>query len=314
MCTAITFNSDNFYFGRSMDVEQGFGERVVITPRRFPLSFASSGTLSEHRAIMGMATVIDGYPLYADAFNESGLCMAGLNFPDNAHYFPAATVGKRAVCSFELIPFILASCKSLAEAKSALEGITVTDAPFNENTPATPLHWIIADKTGALTVEQTSDGMHIYENDVGALTNNPPFPFHQTNVTLYANLSQEHSPSGVFSDLPPLSLGLGSHGLSGDFSSPSRFVRAAYLLRTSEGYDDADEEAKAARFFNILAALSVPKGAVLARDGRPHFTHYCCCINTDAQIYYHKRHDRLNVTAHVMTQSDILGKELKELI
>ena len=84
MCTSIAMNMDGFYFGRNLDLEYQFGERVAFTPRNFPFSFRKEKPLNQHLALIGMATVQDGYPLYAEAANERGLCMAGLSFPDNA--------------------------------------------------------------------------------------------------------------------------------------------------------------------------------------------------------------------------------------
>ena len=86
MCTAIAVRCERFYFGRNMDYDRSFGEQVVISPRSFPFPFCREELCAGHYAMIGMASVMDGYPLYADAVNEKGLGMAGLHFPDNAHY------------------------------------------------------------------------------------------------------------------------------------------------------------------------------------------------------------------------------------
>ncbi len=88
MCTAITYKTNDFYFGRNLDVERSYNERVVITPRSFELKMRCVESLKTHYAIIGMATVIDNFPLYFDATNEKGLSIAGLNFPENADYKP----------------------------------------------------------------------------------------------------------------------------------------------------------------------------------------------------------------------------------
>ena len=84
MCTCMTYTNGDFYFGRNLDLEYSFGEQVTVTPRRLPFSFRCLGKLETHYAMIGMATVMEGYPLYADAVNEKGLAMAGPNFPGNA--------------------------------------------------------------------------------------------------------------------------------------------------------------------------------------------------------------------------------------
>ena len=103
MCTAAAFQTKDFYFGRTLDYECSYGECVTVTPRRYPFSFRHMGRLDAHYAMIGMAHVADGYPLYYDAVNEAGLGMAGLNFVGNAQYAEVQE-GKENVAQFELIP------------------------------------------------------------------------------------------------------------------------------------------------------------------------------------------------------------------
>ena len=93
MCTSLAARSVGPLFGRNLDLEYSFGEQVVITPRRYPFPFRLREPLPQHYALIGMATVVNNYPLYAEAMNEKGLYMAGLNFPGNAYYPPAADSG-----------------------------------------------------------------------------------------------------------------------------------------------------------------------------------------------------------------------------
>ena len=80
MCTAATYKTKDFYFGRTLDYEFSYGDQITITPRNYPFSFRHAGTKQTHYAIIGMAHVAGDYPLYYDAINEKGLGMAGLNF------------------------------------------------------------------------------------------------------------------------------------------------------------------------------------------------------------------------------------------
>ena len=310
MCTVITLERNGFYFGRNMDIEESFGERVVVAPRNYVLKTRYHGELGEHFAIMGMGIVVDGYPLYADAFNEKGLCMAGLSFPDNVYYFSEQDENSYNICSFELIPFVLSKCENIKQVKSMLERTRIVDTSFNSSTHPTPLHWIASDKTGSLVIEPREDGLKIYKNAFGVLTNNPPFDFHKWNMSLYSGVSPNQKPKGAFADVPPVSFGIGGVGLAGDFSSPSRFVKAAYLRRVSDMGNDENEEAKVSHMISMLSCVSVPKGAVLDAEGRPHYTVYSSCMNADAQIYYCKRYHSLSVKACILTHSKKLGKDL----
>lgn len=140
MCTAISYLAHRHYFGRTLDLEHTYRETVTITPRRFPLPYRRLPTNPSHFAIIGMATVLEGYPLYYDATNEHGLSMAGLNFVGNAVYH-APTDDKINVTHFELIPYLLGICRSVAEARRELEQICITDQAFREDLPprAAPL-------------------------------------------------------------------------------------------------------------------------------------------------------------------------------
>ena len=152
MCTAVTYATKDHYFGRNLDLEMSYRETVTVTPRKYPFSFRAAGMLEQHYAMIGMATVEDGYPLYYDAVNEKGLAMAGLNFPGNADYKPAADE-KDNVTPFELIPWILGQCADLTQARALLEKLNLVQIPFSPRFPLTPLHWIISDRQGSLTVE-----------------------------------------------------------------------------------------------------------------------------------------------------------------
>ena len=119
MCTAITYRTKDHYFGRNLDLEYHYREAVTITPRNYPFRFRFHGELPRHHAIIGMAYVTEGYPLYYDAVNEKGLAMAGLNFPGYAAYRPKEEKGRK-VAPFELIPWVLSQCTTVREAKTLL--------------------------------------------------------------------------------------------------------------------------------------------------------------------------------------------------
>ena len=112
MCTAATYQTKDFYFGRNLDYEFGYGETVTFTPRHYPFQLNGLGVLDQHYAILGMACVQNNYPLYYDAINEKGLCIAGLNFVGNAWYCKDEP-GKDNVAQFELIPWLLGRCATV---------------------------------------------------------------------------------------------------------------------------------------------------------------------------------------------------------
>ena len=175
MCTAATYQTKDFYFGRNLDYEFGYGETVTFTPRHYPFQLNGLGVLDQHYAILGMACVQNNYPLYYDAINEKGLCIAGLNFVGNAWYCKDEP-GKDNVAQFELIPWLLGRCATVQDARTLLDRMNLVDTPFCEGMPVASLHWMIADHHECITLESTKDGLHVYDNPAGVLTNNPPFP------------------------------------------------------------------------------------------------------------------------------------------
>ena len=106
MCTAATYKTKDFYFGRTLDYEFSYGDEITVTPRNYVFKLRHMGILSSHYAIIGMAHVAGDYPLYYDGINEKGLGMAGLNFVGNAAYSEVKE-GKENIAQFEFIPWIL---------------------------------------------------------------------------------------------------------------------------------------------------------------------------------------------------------------
>ena len=308
MCTAVTYQTKDHYFGRTLDLEYSYDEKVVVTPRNFPLEFRTKERLDRHYAIIGMAMVAEDYPLYYEAANEYGLAMAGLNFPDNAHYFDKIPE-KDNIAPFEFLPWILSQCKDLADTRKLLQRINLCNIAFSEEFPQSPLHWIIADRQGAITVESMKGGLQIHENPVGVLTNNPPFDYHMTHLCDYLNLTSR-PPENRFGEaaLRPYSRGMGAMGLPGDLSSASRFVRAAFVKLNSVSGDG--EQESVSQFFHILGAVEQQRGCAQVPDGSFEITHYTSCINTDKGIYYYTTYDNSCISAVDMHRCDLESRSL----
>ena len=267
MCTAATYKTKDFYIGRTLDYEFSYGEEVAVMPRAYSLVFRHMGRRDTHYAMIGMAHVSDGYPLYYDAANEKGLGMAGLNFVGNAVYAECAD-GRDNVSQFEFIPWVLCQCASVQEARTLLARMNLVGTRFSERFPAAQLHWIIADAREAIVVESMKDGLRIYDNPVGVLTNNPPFEQQMFALNNYIGLSPKQ-PENRFSERLPLetySRGMGALGLPGDLSSMSRFARAAFVRMNAVSGDTEAESVS--QFFHILGAVDQQRGCYEVSDGK----------------------------------------------
>ena len=309
MCTAVTYKTKDFYFGRTLDYEFSYGDEITITPRNYPFHFSSMGIMQNHYAIIGMAHIANDYPLYYDAVNEKGLGMAGLNFVGNA-YYSEKVQGKDNVAQFEFISWILCQCGSVNEAKKLLEKINLDDTAFSEDMPLAQLHWIIADKNEAITVESVKEGLKIYDNPVGVLTNNPPFNEQMFQLNNYMNLSSK-SPKNSFSEKLPLhvySRGMGALGLPGDLSSQSRFIRAAFVKMNSVSGESESESVS--QFFHILGSVDQQRGCCDVGDRKFEITIYTSCCNANKGIYYYTTYDNHQITAVDMYKENLNGDSL----
>lgn len=277
MCTALTLLTENHYFGRNLDLEYCYEESVTITPRNFPLVFRQKYPLENHYAMIGIAHVPSDYPLYYDATNEKGLSMAGLNFPEDASY-AKADFHKDNIAPFEFIPWVLSQCATVSEALFLLKKINLIQESYSQELPLTPLHWIIADKTTAITVESDQSGLHILPNPVGVLTNSPTFDKHMTYLYHFKNLP-------------------------GDWSSLSRFVRATYVKLHSKCGTSEIESIH--QFFHILESVEFQRGCVPKTPDSYQFTRYTSCCNTEKGVYYYRTYNNSQISAVDLYKEDL---------
>lgn len=293
MCTAISFKTKDHYFGRTLDLDYHYNESVVITPRNYPFTFRNSKELENHLAIIGIATVIDDYPFYYEATNEKGLSIAGLNFPHNAHYFLVSD-NKENFAPFELIPWMLGQFTSVDEVKENLNKINIADINFNESFKNSPLHWLIADRDKSITVECVEEGLKIYDNPLGVLTNNPPFDLQlKIYKSTIGTLGKEEADPKINSK------GLDAFGLPGDLSSPSRFAKVAFAKEKSVCCET--EEESVTQFFHILGTVNTPRGFI--KDD--YMTVYTSCCNTDKGIYYYTTYGNSQISAVDMNKESL---------
>ncbi len=304
MCTAVTYQSKDFYFGRNLDLDYRYNEEITVTPRGYNFPLRSGKVLNTKYAMIGMATVAEDYPLYYEATNEKGLSLAGLNFPENAVYLPYGE-DKENIAPFELIPWILGQCANFKDAIKLLENIRIWEVAYSDKFPLSPLHWILADKSGCAVLEPMATGLQIHDDPVGVLTNNPPFPYHMYNLVRYMQVTAQQ-PENRFStklDMKPYSLGMGSIGLPGDMSSPSRFVKAAFTKLNS--VSGSSEPESVSQFFHILGSVCQQCGLTCTDSGRYEFTLYSSCCNCDKGIYYYTTYGNSQITAVDMHKEDL---------
>lgn len=301
MCTAVNLTGNFHFFGRNLDLHTNYGESVLKVPKNFPLTFRHEGILKSKYAILGCGLLSDEFPLYFDAMNSEGLCIAALNFPKCAIYGKVSS-HLRNICSFEVIPYILSQCKYVSEAVELLKGVNVTDDNFSTSYPATSLHWLIGDKSSSVAAEPLETGLTVTDTVSGVLTNSPEYPFHVNNLKRYPQLSPK-SPN--YPDAP---LALGTESLPGGLTSEDRFVKASYLTKNSRK-GTSDEERGS--FISILSSVNVPRGSVLTENDELHYTVYTSMYETDAKRLTYFSHGRTMPVTVTIDRREAEGTELE---
>ena len=272
--------------------------------------FKKIDEIKSHHAIIGIAAGVDAYPLYYDACNEKGVAIAGLNFAGNAIYREYEE-GMVNVTPFEFIPYLLSQSESVDDVKELLKDLNMVNINFSEELPLSPLHWMISDRDSSIIVEPLENGLKVYDNPVGVLTNNPTFDMQLFNLNNYRNLSVK-TPENTFAkdlDLDTYSRGMGAIGLPGDLSSASRFVKVAF---TKENSFSGDSEAESvSQFFHILGSVEQQKGLTFIDDPDLYeYTIYSSCYNTDKGILYYKTYDNHQITAVDLNRENLDGDSL----
>ncbi len=317
MCTAATYQTKNHYFGRNLDYDFSYGEEIVVIPRNFPLYFREADAKVSHYAIVGIAYVAetpanllaDGEPkdapLLYDAINEKGLGIAGLNFVGNAIYNDHVD-GKDNIAQFELLPWLLGQCANVAEVKTLLEHINIRNTSFSDQLPASELHWIASDTTGAhIVIEAVADGLKVYDDPIGVLTNNPPFDEQFFHLNNYMHLSASE-PQNTFApsvNLKQYSRGMGAIGLPGDLSSQSRFVKAAFTKYHSLSADD--EMSSISQFFHILHSVDQQRGCCDLGNDKYEITIYSSGYNLEQGLCYYTSYDNHQITLIDMHKTNL---------
>ena len=269
-------------FGRNMDIHYSFNEKILYMQKGSKIALKQEKELILKYSILGVGTTINDYPFFADAMNEKGLAIAGLNFIGNAVYYPFKE-GRVNITPYELPLYILGLCKTVSEVIYKLINLNILDELFSKDVPLAYLHFMVSDKKQSIVIEQTKEGLKVYDNDLNVLTNNPPFVYHRYNLSNYLNLSVEDPHNSKF-DL--ISFNQGLIGLPGDYSSMSRFIKA-YFVSDNILIKKEDE---ISQFFYVLDSVFMPKG--LVKVGKDYeYTRYQTCYDLENCVLYYKTYD-----------------------
>lgn len=268
-CSAMSWTTrdDRHLWGRNFDFNRMAGESgVVYLPRGTRYRTCSGPAGADCRALyaaVGTGLLLDNpSPVLYEGINEKGLMGGQLYYRGFARFEEELRQGTTALQPPLVVYHLLAQCASAAEAADMLERqVTLAAVPMLGTVP--PLHWCFSDRTGeTIVVEPDRDGLHLYRSTIGVMTNSPGYPWHRLNLLNYAGIRDlDYDTLEVAGDrLEQCFSGSGAQGLPGDWSSPSRFIRLAFLKKY--GVQGAHEEEGVARMFRLFQSAAFPLGMV----------------------------------------------------
>lgn len=269
MCTSFKYKN---CMGRNFDYEISYKEE----PRKYT---------QEKYNIYGMvAGIVEDYPLYYDAMNEEGLCIAGLNFTNNAYYYEDETVSKNNIAPWELPIKLLGNCKNIDEAKEYMKTVKIINKPFNQSMPNSPLHWFVCDRNSSIVIEQTKEnGLQIYDNKCDVLTNNPPFDKQSKHCDFKPKWLGK-----ILKKLLPSKFetrGTETYSVPGDLTSMGRFERVVFFKeKMSESKDLFNPVTQT---FHLLDIAKQLYGATPVND-KFEYTIYSVVYDMNKQLMYVK--------------------------
>ena len=312
MCTGIRFTDTdgNMVFGRNLDWSFSYGEGIWVTPRNYTYDYAfDAPAKADPYAVIGVAVVMDGKPMYFDCANEKGLAVAGLNFPGYASFSHEPIEGTVNVATYEFPLWIARNFTTVDEVEKALENVTLV-SQIVPGQAESLLHWFVGDAKRSIVIEQMADGMHIHHDNVDVLTNQPPFGWHKENLRNYMNTSNEMAQPVTWGkqELTAWGAGLGMHGIPGDVSAPSRFVRVAY---TNAHYPEQNgETANVSRLFHTLGSVQMVDGASKMADGKFERTLFSSGYYAKTNAYYMNTYDDPTIRSYPFAHFDLDADEL----
>ena len=279
-CTGIRLMAEDGgpVIGRTMEFGFDVHSKVVVVPAGTELtsSLADKSKGMRYATKYGMvgANVL-GMKVIIDGVNEKGLYVGGFYFPGYASYAdPDPAKASITLAPEDYGTWLLANFASVAEVKANFNKVIIVPNPIKEiGGESFPGHFIVHDSTGAsVVIEPIDKTLKIYDNPIGAMSNSPAFDWHVTNLRNYANLTVTNAPPVAMAGIKLTQFGQGSglHGIPGDFSPPSRFVRAVAYSQSAQKLPTAKETVL--QVFHIMNAFDIPVGAV--RDVHDDEVHY----------------------------------------
>ncbi|MGX7245389.1 choloylglycine hydrolase family protein [Enterococcus quebecensis] len=306
MCTGISLKSleGNHYLGRTQEYNIDFDYVSVQIPQRFEVTEGIE-TWQTIYSVLGMGIKEDQNKVgqsVVDGVNQFGLGGVTQYFAEFNQYSTVEEIkkaGKLSLVAEQFVFWVLANCKDTKEVEEKILDVAIADISVDGKAPGLPQHFMFTDTKGRTIVVEPSIklGFAVYENPVGVMTNSPKFDWHMTNLENYTGLADTNAKDAVFENTKILSAGKGSglHGIPGDYTATSRFVRAAYLLKFSDPVGEKDIINKA---FHILSTSDIVRGVIKLDEPKGQdrqYTQYTSIYDLSKRQMYVKMYDNFTI-------------------
>lgn len=283
-------------FGRNLDWIYNLGQTGLLLPRNTVWKNSVTKELEQASyAVIGIGFMLDTRQFLLDGMNEKGLGCAALSFPRYAKFNEKPQTGKINIAPLDFVYWLLSNFENINQVREAMQNVNIVRILEHAD-----VHWIVTDKTGeSIIIEKFSEDISIFENSIGVLTNAPPFDWQLTNLNQYISVKAKEPEDTYWSNqkLVPVGNALGSYGLPGDYSSPSRLVRAAFAK--SNMPTPRDTQVGISEFYHILNNVAVVNGSVVTRSNYNEITYYTSCMDLNEGLYYYNTYynNRINLLA-----------------
>ncbi|SIN79020.1 linear amide C-N hydrolase [Halodesulfovibrio marinisediminis] len=272
-CTGIKVQSKDgaTMFARTLEFNTPFKSNIMFVPKGQTWTSQAPNnqkgmTWKNQYAFLGP----NGFDerMFFGGINEKGLYIGGFWFPQHAEYpTPTANDTTKIVEPVLVTALILGTCGTLEDVQKKIDEVQIAGVKYEKLGMIPPMHWIVIDSKGnAIVIEPLNGKITITQNPVGVITNSPQFTWHLQNLSNYMNVTADNCTRQKINDFTatPIGAGSGMLGLPGDFTPPSRFVRAALYSNAATPVQTADEALNLA--FMLISNISIAKGLVRTNE------------------------------------------------
>ena len=297
MCTTVGFKyKEGLVFGRTLEIGIEMDNKILYIPAGKTDSIEARGiTFPSKYAVLGSGFF--NIASFGDGINEMGLMGSSNYFPKYASFVKHPVIGKISMTTSNAFDYLLSRCKDVEEVRERAEKIILLQYGEDEKDVSISNHFFFMDAKGEKIVLEPKDGELVpYDNPYGVLTNSPEFHWHETNLKNYINLRQENIEDRDFngSTVSKLGQGSGMLGIPGDFTPPSRFIRAAYFVSNTD--KNLERNSAILQAFRILSQFDIPKGAIVdPKEGHQDEALYTSVMDTKEGAYFIKCHENINI-------------------